>query len=139
MKFFAVLLSLAAATLAQRVTISTPAANQTLTAGQNITVSVAKFDSLTGSTEVGIAITLEHCSQTPCEDASERLGDILYAGAYNPQRGPGNEGQPAQNFTVAIPAGFPTGPAVISVPHANLLGAGPFFFTEIQNVTVVIA
>ncbi|KAI5119275.1 hypothetical protein M0805_008056 [Coniferiporia weirii] len=139
MKSFIVLLSIVAATLAQGISIAEPSVGKNITAGQKTTVSVMKPDTLTGSTEIGVSIALQHCSQTPCEDASEDLGEILYAGPFNPQRASDNEGQPMQNFTVTIPAGFPTGPAVISVPHANLVGAGPYFSTQIANVTVVIS
>ncbi|KAI5116835.1 hypothetical protein M0805_009605 [Coniferiporia weirii] len=129
----------AAATLAQRVSIFDPSMNQSLTPGQNITVSVVKFDSLTGSTEIGIGIALHHCNEIPCEDASEQLGSILYTGPFVPERGAGDEGQPYQNFSIAIPSSFLPGPAVLSIAHANLVGAGPFLNTEIVNVTINIA
>lgn len=86
-----------------------------------------KQDALTGSTEVGIAITLKHCTQNPCEDTSEALGSVLYSGPYNPQFGPGMGGQPYQNFTLTIPGGIQSGPAVLSVAHANLIGVSGIF------------
>ncbi|PAV17831.1 hypothetical protein PNOK_0631700 [Pyrrhoderma noxium] len=139
MKFVAVLCSLVAAVAAQRAFIGEPQSSDTWTAGHDELVSVVKPDALTGSTEVGIAITLKHCIQNPCEDASEALGSVLYSGPYNPQFGPGMGGQPYQNFTLTIPGGIQSGPAVLSVAHANLIGAGPFFFTEITNTTINIA
>ncbi|EJD05317.1 uncharacterized protein FOMMEDRAFT_78189 [Fomitiporia mediterranea MF3/22] len=139
MRAFTVLLSLAGAALAQRISIGAPSAGQTLTGGKDTSVSVLKGDTLTGSTEIGVSILIHHCTQSPCEDASEQMGSILYSGSFNPQRGPGFFGEPVQNFTVTIPDGFQPGPAVLSVAHANLVGAGPFLFSEVANVTVNVA
>lgn len=139
MKVFAVLCSLVAAAAAQRAFIGEPQSGDTLTAGNDELISIVKPNALTGSTEVGIAITIKHCSQNPCEDTSEALGAVLYSGPYNPQFGPGMGGQPYENFTLTIPGGIGSGPAVLSVAHANLVGAGPFFFTEISNTTINIA
>ncbi|KAH8112257.1 hypothetical protein DFH11DRAFT_1608864 [Phellopilus nigrolimitatus] len=125
MQVLFVLFSLIAAALAQRISLGSPSAGQTLSAGQSTTVQVFKPDSLSGSTEIGIAITLQKCSQTPCPDESQTLGNG------------GNAVQPFQNFTVTVPSGF-SGPAVLSVAHANLIGAGPSLFTEITNVTVTV-
>ena len=82
---------------------------------------------MTGSTDIGIAITLQHCTQNPCADVSEDLGSILYAGAFNPQFEQDGVafGEPHENFTVQIPAGFQTGTAVLSVPHSVLIGVSP--------------
>ena len=82
---------------------------------------------LTGSTEVGISIQLHHCTQTPCEDIGIWLGNLLYAGPYNPQFGPGFFGEPQQNFTVTIPDSFPSGPALLSVGHANVVGVSTIY------------
>lgn len=139
-----VAVALAVSALAQSVHIAIPTAGQTLQAGSNITVAVAKPVSLllscflphfvhsyvsskatlTGSSDIGIGITLHHCSQNPCESAVEVLGSILYAGAFHAQRfADGVEfGEPHENFTVQIPAGFQPGPAVLSVPHSVLVG-----------------
>lgn len=124
MKLLYVLLSLTASALAQSVNIAIPTPGQTLQAGSNITVAVVRPSTLTGSTEVGIGITLHHCAQDPCESAVDRLGSILYAGPYQWQLL--NDGvefnEPHENFTVQIPVGFQTGPAVLSVPHASIVG-----------------
>ena len=82
-------------------------------------------DTLTGSTEIGIAISLQHCTQNPCEDVTERLGDTLFAGPFNPQFQPPDNGPPFQNYTVTVPSGFPTGLAALSVTHATLIGVRP--------------
>ena len=110
-------------------------------------------------TEVGVAITLHHCTQTPCESANDSLGSVLYTGPFNPQRSSPTT-QPVQGFPVVIPTSFESGPAVFSVVHASLVGvsscssvvqrgsdsfdffkcqAGPNFVSEIVNVDVIIA
>jgi len=138
MRSFIVVLSLALAAFGQGAAIGAPTAGQTLVAGDNTTVIVERPDSLTGSSEIGIGITLHHCVQNPCEDATEDLGDILYNGAFNPQFQSTGPRTPYQNFSVAIPSGFPAGLAVLSVPHSSLVGAGPFVLNQIINVTVNI-
>lgn len=120
---------------AQRVAVAFPTPGQNIPAGSSINVQVQEGSyfisclktlqiSMSSSTEVGIAITLQHCQQTPCEDISQNLGTIFYAGPYQPQRfdPPSASGAPYQNFTVSIPQGFQKGPAVFSVPHSYLVG-----------------
>jgi hypothetical protein len=51
------------------------------------------------------------------------MGNVLYAGGYNPQFNPSDpESQPFQNFTVTIPAYLPAGPATLGVAHFSLIG-----------------
>ena len=76
-------------------------------------------------TEVGIAITLHHCSQTPCENAIDSLGFVLYTGPFNPQRTSPTT-QPVQSFPVVIPTSFDSGSAVLSVVHSQLVGVSNF-------------
>lgn len=93
-------------------------------------------DTLTGSTEIGIAISIQHCSQNPCEDVTERLGDTLFAGAFNPQFRVNDTGPPFQNYTVTVPSGFQTGPAALSVTHATLIGVRHLALFSIKSVLV---
>ncbi|KAI5120384.1 hypothetical protein M0805_000164 [Coniferiporia weirii] len=139
LKLFVVLAYIFAVAFAQRVSIGSPESNQTFHAGQEMTVSVAKPDSLSGSTEVGVGITLHHCTQSPCEDVTQALGYVLYSGAYDPQPTTSSHGSPAQNFSIYIPEKFAAGAAVLSVAHASLAGAGPYLFTEIVSMPVNIA
>ncbi|KLO10786.1 hypothetical protein SCHPADRAFT_832036 [Schizopora paradoxa] len=126
--------------LAQRVAITYPNLGQNIPAGSSINVQVAEGLQLSSITEVGIAVTLQHCQQNPCEDVSNDLGIVFYSGPYQNQEftPPSAPGWPYQNFTVNVPSGFQKGPAVFSVAHAQLVGAGPEFFNEIENVTVNI-
>ncbi|KAI0061527.1 hypothetical protein BV25DRAFT_1838998 [Artomyces pyxidatus] len=139
MKFalFAVLTSLAAAVSAQSITIGSPAVGTSITPGTNITVQVNRPNSLTGSQEVAIVISLAACAG-PCPDPADRLGSTLYAGSFNPQypANPRPWDQPQQNFTVAVPAYLPAGPAQLSVVHLSLVAAGPFPLFEIKNTTL---
>ena len=76
---------------------------------------------LTGSTEVGISIQLHHCTQTPCENADGQLGTVLYTGPFNPQKSSPTT-EPVQGIPLVIPTSFESGPAVMSVVHASLVG-----------------
>ena len=83
-------------------------------------------DSLTGSRDVSVAIGLLSCAgRAPsgtCDgiDSAWMMGDILYAGPYSPVAPTG--GNANQNFTVAVPADFQPGPAVLAVAHFTLVG-----------------
>lgn len=84
-------------------------------------------NSLSNSLEVSVAIGLISCKGIAppgtCDgvDTSERFGHILLAGPYNPQLAAG-KGALVQNYTVTVPDGFQTGPAILSVAHFNLVG-----------------
>jgi len=138
MKVAFALLALAASAVAQTVSIATPMAGQALSKGQSVEVQVVEPIAQQAVTEIGIAITLYPCSQTPCEDANDSLGTVLYTGPYNPQRTSPTT-QPVQGFSVVIPSSFESGPALFSVVHSSLVGAGPNFANEIVNVDVNIA
>jgi hypothetical protein len=79
-------------------------------------------NSLTGSTELAVAIGLQSCPKNHCVPADEMLGTAqLYHGDFNPQY---HEYYlpPYENFTVTIPASTPKGMAVVAVAHAALVG-----------------
>ncbi|CCM05439.1 uncharacterized protein FIBRA_07658 [Fibroporia radiculosa] len=141
-KSLLVLGCVAASAVAQQIAIAIPATNDTVSAGSNITVQVIKPDSLTGSTEVGIAISLKSCASYPggCAvvDISQALGDILYTGLYDPEYRSG-EWYPFQNFTVQVPSGFPSGQAALGVTQLALVGAGPYPYTQVTNQTINVA
>ncbi|EKM60344.1 uncharacterized protein PHACADRAFT_23720 [Phanerochaete carnosa HHB-10118-sp] len=131
MKYFTVVAALAATGLAQSIVISTPAANSTVSAGQPITVEVDKQNTLTGSIEVALVLSIVPCPADGCTDPSynpsDDLGQIFYNGAYNPQSQPGAPQKPPhQNFTVQVPTSFTSGENVALIAtHLNLVGAGP--------------
>ncbi|KAJ7143695.1 hypothetical protein C8R44DRAFT_758679 [Mycena epipterygia] len=131
---------LATAAFAQNAAIGTPADGATVKAGSNITVEVDRANSLTGSTEVAVVIGFLSCvgfSGGVCPPASEIIGNILYNGPYDPVLHAATPFKPPyQNFTVTIPPAARAGPGQLSVTHLSLVGAGPFPFLEVLNVTV---
>ncbi|EIM79421.1 uncharacterized protein STEHIDRAFT_126517 [Stereum hirsutum FP-91666 SS1] len=152
MKFFTALVSLglAAVAAAQSIAIGAPADGTSVSAGQSLTVQVERPDSLTGSTEVAIVISVAPCSSSnieSCPDPSGRLGSTLYSGSFDPEfptSSPGSTANgyngPQQNYTVIIPSnGLTSGNlALLSVVHLSLVGAGPYPLYEIKNVTLNI-
>ena len=118
-------------------------------------------DTLTGSQEVAIVISLVSCASTSCSTipADQLLGATLYSGPYNPQFSTGAQGLPPhQNFSVVVPASMPKGSARLAVTHLSLVGvsvppllsssnyahdfsaqAGPFALMEVKNITLNLA
>ncbi|KAL4770064.1 hypothetical protein BDW60DRAFT_193423 [Aspergillus nidulans var. acristatus] len=136
MKIFA-LLTLAATALAQTAGLNLPGGTN-LTAGSDVVVQVTRPNSLTGSTELAVAIGLQSCPKNHCVPADEMLGTAqLYHGDFNPQY---HEYYlpPYENFTVTIPASTPKGMAVVAVAHAALVGASNVPLFEVLNSTVTI-
>ncbi|PPQ68377.1 hypothetical protein CVT24_004797 [Panaeolus cyanescens] len=111
--------------LAQRAFIGLPTEGATLTRGQTFTVQLVRPNSLQGSTEVGLIIGLAPCDlfgPTPtCASPQSRIGSILFNGDYKPQFHE-QPGRPYQNFTVKVPAEFPTGQAQLSTARFHLVG-----------------
>lgn len=138
MKVFAILCTLIAGAVAQSAVVTEPKSGDTWAANQDHLVTVARqiSDDTTAVTEIGIAISIKHCSQSPCEDMSSALGAVLYAGTYNPVMDY-DLGYSYQNFTLTIP-GVESGEAAISVAHASLVNGGPSFYTEVTSTTINI-
>ncbi|KAK7052470.1 hypothetical protein R3P38DRAFT_2860513 [Favolaschia claudopus] len=146
MKFtqlFALSTILVTAGYAQKASIGVPLPGEAVQAGSNITVEIDRPNSLTPSTEVGIGIGFLSCvdfNSSACPSPSEVLGSILYSGPFNPQyTNVSSSKPPHQNFTVTIPSTAKSGPAQIAVTHSSLVGAGPFPFNEVFNITVNVA
>ncbi|KAI8978859.1 hypothetical protein BD414DRAFT_516807 [Trametes punicea] len=138
---------LALAALGQRIAIAAPAEWSTIQPGQNITVEVDRPMTLTGSQEVAIAIGIWPCAGSGSDanrtcaemDVTQVLGDVLYAGPYNPQLQQGQEEKPPyQNFTVTVPSTFTDGQVSLGVAHFSLVGAGPMPFMEVANITLIV-
>ncbi|KAI9430236.1 hypothetical protein H4582DRAFT_1807991 [Lactarius indigo] len=141
---FLSLASLAACAFAQTIEIGYPHHNTHIKPGKEFTVQVNRPDTLTGSQEVAIVISLLQCPKNShCPKPFDELGTTLYAGSYNPQfpdpstNSP--EDVPQQNFTVTVPSFFKTNhTAQLAVTHLSLVGAGPFPLYQIKNVTVKV-
>ncbi|PAV17832.1 hypothetical protein PNOK_0631800 [Pyrrhoderma noxium] len=140
MKVFAILCTLIAGAVAQTASVTEPRKGDTWTAGGDHLFTVARTidESTVGVTEIGIAIAIKHCSQDPCEDSSQALGAVLYAGTFNPVMDY-DLGYSYENYTLTVPDGIQSGPAVISVAHASLINGGPSLFSEVVNTTITIA
>ncbi|KAI0253727.1 hypothetical protein BJV78DRAFT_1152841 [Lactifluus subvellereus] len=131
--------SLAAGAFAQSITIGYPPRGKLIKAGHPLTVQVNRPDTLTGSQEVAIVISLVPCPHGRCPKPSNVLGPTLYAGPYHPEfpSTPTSQHVPQQNFTVTIPDSFkPNSTAQLTVAHLSLVGAGPFALFEYKNVTL---
>ncbi|KZT24644.1 hypothetical protein NEOLEDRAFT_1066913 [Neolentinus lepideus HHB14362 ss-1] len=141
MKFFIVAASLIASVLAQSIDIGVPVSGDAIQAGQQLTVEVDRPNSLTGSEEVAIVIGLRPCYDNNCVAADEAIGSVLYNGGFKPQYStlPGTgEKPPHQNFTVTVPEDIQAGPAILSVSHFSLVGAGPWPMFEVVNKSLTI-
>lgn len=150
MKFlsFIFVLVLPILSLAQNVVISYPPEDQLIVPGQDFTVQVslpvrlyhpitrlstsdlcATQGSLTGSTQVSVAIGVASCTSAPCRSPADILGDVLYSGPYTPI--PYSNVEPEyQNFTVSVPNGFPAGPAQLNIAHFYLVGVRGRSFSD---------
>ncbi|EKM52095.1 uncharacterized protein PHACADRAFT_212686 [Phanerochaete carnosa HHB-10118-sp] len=145
MNYFVVIAALAATCLAQSIDIGAPAANSTVSPGQSITVEVDKPDSLTGSTEVALVLSMASCPADGCTDPSYDpsgdLGQILYNGPYNPQFHPETDpGKPPyQNFSVEVPTTFTSGENIALIAtHLDLVGVGLSPLLEVIFVPLTI-
>ncbi|KAJ5500045.1 hypothetical protein N7453_009096 [Penicillium expansum] len=134
--FFSMVLFVAVA-IAQRAVIGLPTENQKINPGKEVIIQVQRPNSLSPSKEMGVAIGLSSCASSPCRDADEVLGTILYNGPFNPVYHESNLA-PYENFTVTVPASATLGKGQINVAHAALIGAGPSAFLESLNQTVFV-
>jgi hypothetical protein len=142
MKFLSFILALALPilALAQNVVISYPPEGQLIVPGEDFIVKVslpvrlcypiitystadlcATQGSLTGSTQVSVAIGVASCASAPCRSPADILGDVVYSGPYTPIAYSNVEPE-YQNFTVSVPNGFPVGPAQLNIAHFYLVG-----------------
>ncbi|KAI1794788.1 hypothetical protein LXA43DRAFT_86615 [Ganoderma leucocontextum] len=145
MKFATTLAALAASAVAQRIQIGAPKNLAQVKPGSKITVEVDRPNSLTGSTEVAIAIGLWPCggpkgtSKCASTDVSQVLGNVVYTGSFKPEydsKAPTKP--PHQNFEITVPSTFSSGQVSLGIAHLSLVGAGASPFYEFTNITLVI-
>ncbi|KAJ5348615.1 uncharacterized protein N7506_001868 [Penicillium brevicompactum] len=96
------------------------APNQTVAFGSDIIVQIQRPNSLTGSTEMAVAIGLASWPNRACQPASSIMG-CIYNGLFDPAYH-GTYLPPYQNFTVIVPFAFAAGQAQINVAHTTLIG-----------------
>ncbi|KAH0840310.1 hypothetical protein J3R83DRAFT_1321 [Lanmaoa asiatica] len=78
--------------------------------------------SMASCIQVGIALAVDNCSGT-CPQPQSQLGDVLYAGPWNPVTPKPGYGY-IQNFTVKISQSMPKGLGIFTLTHLCLLGVG---------------
>ncbi|KAJ5467508.1 hypothetical protein N7475_005260 [Penicillium sp. IBT 31633x] len=137
MKFFFSIALFFISAFAQRASIGLPAEEQHINSGKDVVIQIQRPNSLSGSKEMGVAIGLSSCQSSPCRNADEVLGTILYNGPFNPKYHE-NSLPPYENFTVRVPSDAVSGRSQINVAHAALIGAGPAAFLESLNRTVFV-
>lgn len=90
---------------------------------QNELVSTHFYQiSMASCIQVGIALAVDHCSGA-CPQPQSQLGDVLYAGPWNPVTPKPGYGY-IQNFTVKVSQSMAQGPAIFTLTHLCLLGVG---------------
>jgi len=124
--------------LAQNIIVSYPPAGTVVYDGKNFTVELDRPNSLTGSIDVSVVISIASCAKLPCASPSNVLGYTMYEGPYKPKYYQQYK-PPHENFTVAVPLGFPKGCAQLNVAHFSLVGAGPYPWLELHNKTLIVA
>lgn len=82
--------------------------------------------------QVGIALAVDHCSGT-CPQPQSQLGDVLYAGPWNPVTPKLGYGY-IQDFTVKISQSMPKGPAIFTLTHLCLLGVGDMLIPNYNSL-----
>ncbi|KIJ69746.1 hypothetical protein HYDPIDRAFT_77599 [Hydnomerulius pinastri MD-312] len=134
----AVLASVIVSSFGQTIELGYPVDGAVLTAGQDFSAQVILPYSMASCIQVGIALAVNSCSNGVCPQPTSQLGDVLYAGAWNPTTLKPGYGL-YQNFTVQISEYMTQGPAVFTLTHLCLLGAGPAPLLEFRNASVTIA
>ncbi|KAF4617366.1 hypothetical protein D9613_006157 [Agrocybe pediades] len=124
----------------QSIDIGAPTPQTSVQAGSSLVVEIDKPDSLTGSTDVSLIISIDSCQNAPCPTpVGQGMGTVLYNGPFNPQFDSTPTGKPPhQNFTLFIPATFPKGPAELIVFHKALVGVSQEPLTELKDVVLNI-
>lgn len=121
MNFLISLTILVGVALAQTAQIGLPSAGQRLSKGSDVVIQVQRPNTITGSTEMAVAIGISSCATQACIPSDEYMGIILYNGPFKPEY---HESAlpPYQNFTVKVPSDLTAGNAQINVAHATLIG-----------------
>ncbi|CCL98310.1 uncharacterized protein FIBRA_00304 [Fibroporia radiculosa] len=144
MKVFALFTAIAsviATATAQSATISLPANGTVIASGATFTIQLEQGDFPENVNQVGIALGLAPCQYIDCNtyDASQEIGNLLYAGPFNPQFGPGGppSAEPFENFTVQAPSGV-SGAYALSLTQLELIGDGYERVYLVSNIIVEI-
>ncbi|KAK2465746.1 hypothetical protein APHAL10511_002290 [Amanita phalloides] len=133
----AILFILVAVSLGQSVQIGVPKSGATIPAGRPFTVQIQKPDTITGSEELFLAISVASC---PCGNPQDSFaGAILYNGTFNPQFHDGIPPPPFQDFYLTIPSDFPKGAAQINVLNLELVADAMYPMLQFLNTSITVA
>ncbi|KAJ3575118.1 hypothetical protein NP233_g1314 [Leucocoprinus birnbaumii] len=140
MKIISIVLPCLALAQAQRISVSSPPDQATVSAGQQMVIEVDRPNFLSSAQEVAVVIGIQSCAATPCAPPSGTMGQILYSGGFDPKPDPNDAIKPPhQNFTVTLPSNLPKGSAQVGVAHFSLIGypmtfAAARFVPHLSNV-----
>ncbi|KAF8549700.1 hypothetical protein OG21DRAFT_1420910 [Imleria badia] len=134
----AVVASAVLSALGDTIELRYPTDGTVLPINQNFTAQVVLPFSMASCIDVGIALAINSCTNGVCPQPTQALGSVLYAGPWNPdilQPGIGFY----QNFTFQLSQYQPAGPAIFTLTHFCLAGAGPVPYLEYKNASVTVA
>ncbi|KAI8971317.1 hypothetical protein BD414DRAFT_224573 [Trametes punicea] len=141
MKSILILASLALSALAQQATIVTPAANSTVTGGSVVTIEVHQDESATDDVQVAAILGFHTCPAGDCsglDPSEDGVGDIIYAGAFNPARDPTQPQKGLfEDFSWSVPSDLP-GPGLLSLVHLQAVGAVKVPVFTVSSIQVTI-
>ncbi|KAL7283901.1 hypothetical protein PYCCODRAFT_320808 [Trametes coccinea BRFM310] len=141
MKTALILASLALSALAQQATIVSPAAGSTLTGGSIITIEVHQDASATDDVQVAAILGFRTCGSGDCsgiDPSEDGVGDIIFAGAFNPQRDPTQPQKGLfQDFSWSVPSDLP-GNGLLSLVHLQAVGAVKIPELSVSSIQLTI-
>jgi len=141
MKSILVAASFAAAAFAQGVFIAQPTPDTHIFPGGQLTVEVDKPDSLSGSKDVSVEISIAEigCANPVCVEFPGPA-TVLFDGPYTPVMSNPHSTTLIEDYTVTIPSSFQQGDvALLIVKHTVLIGAGENISSvDSHNVTLFV-
>ncbi|KAI0654830.1 hypothetical protein C8Q70DRAFT_936706 [Cubamyces menziesii] len=142
MKSILVLAALALSAFAQQATIVTPTAGSNITGGSAITIEVHQDESATDDVQVAVILGFRTCPSGSCagiDPSEDGVGDIIYAGNFDPQRDPSQPQKGLfQDFAWAVPADLP-GPGLLSLVHLQAVGAVKVPVLDTSSIQITIS
>ncbi|KAN0096994.1 hypothetical protein V8E55_001440 [Tylopilus felleus] len=131
-----ILVGAVASVLGQTIELGYPTDGTVLSPGQSFTAQIIQPGSIASCIQVGIALAMDTCNNGVCPQPANQLGDVFYAGPWNPTAH--GQGGFYQNFSLQVPQGWASGLSIFTLTHLCLLGGGPYPFLEFRNATLTI-
>ncbi|KAJ8090148.1 hypothetical protein PM082_018733 [Marasmius tenuissimus] len=124
---------------AQQAFIGSPVDGFQVSPGQSFTVRVDRPNFQSSAKEVAIVLGFKNCGSNGCLSPDNGIGTELYSGSFNPQYdSPSGSTPPHQNYNVTIPEWVSKGPAMLSLVHYSLIGAGLMPWMESKSISVTV-